>query len=228
MKTDRILFLSFLWIKEVFKKPLTWLLYIFFFLMMRSFITNLIINLPLKYQPVYFSSIIIPFFMIVLNTMSIDFVFNLSLKDGLLYYLLSTPLKISELILSKVIALFSTAIIFIFFVILYISIENVSLVKYTFLNSWHLVFNSFLFYFIILSYIFYLMLKKNFISPYINRIILVFSSAVIMYLTFITDGFKKNALIIEKIPFLIFCFNIFCGGLLAILINRIRRYDFLW
>lgn len=224
MRINKVLFLSSLWIKEIFKKPLTWFIFISFIFMIRGVINP---SLQSDYHCIYFSSVIIPFIMIISNTMSIDFIFSISLKDGVFYYLASSPLKISEIIISKSLSLFFTAFLFVLLIFGYIFIINPSFLKFVIINFFLNIINSFVLYGVLLSLVFYILFRRNFISSYINRIILISSVFGLMGLIYITDGFKKYNDIIGLIPKFIVVFNFLGIVLMFFIFKNTKREKFL-
>ncbi len=227
MRINKTFFLSSLWIKEIFKKPLTWFIFMFFIFMVRGVISVSAQSNYSDYYCIYFSSVIIPFIMIISNTMSIDFVFNISLKDGVFYYLASSPLKISEIIISKALSLFFTAFLFVLVVFGYIFIINHLFLKFVIVNFFFNIINSFVLYGVLLSFIFYILFRRNFISPYINSIILLSSVFGLMGLIYITDGLKKYNEIIILIPKFTMVFNFLGIVLMFFIFKNTKREKFL-
>jgi len=201
MKNKNLIILSKLWLKDLLKRPLTYILTLIFMVAISQGISKSFFLKPNHIKFFYFCVISIPFLTIILNSVSADYISGLSFKDGLFYYLLSSPLSVKEILISQVIATVSFNIICLF--IFLISVGNTSL--YYILTSpglFVILANSIIFYIILTLFEFYIYFKYPKIAFYMQRFMLIILIIFWLYSNFVTDGFQKENNFLLKLPYI--------------------------
>jgi hypothetical protein len=203
MKRNNIIMLTSLWLKELLKRPLTWILVL---IMICSFSSVASFKNITYIKLLYFLSMMSPIYLIIFNVISIDYIFSISFKDGLFYYLISTPLRTYEVIASKALSviLFSMAFFspILIFLITQISQSVIDL-------KLIIVFiNSIIFYILLTFFEFYAYFNYKRLSESLQRIIIIITVVIMLFLLIKTNGLEKDIYYLSHSYIYIFILNI--------------------
>jgi hypothetical protein len=201
MKNKNLIILSKLWLKDLLKRPLTYILTLIFIVAISQSTLKSFFLKPDHLKFFYFCAISIPFLTIILNSISADYISGLAFKDGLFYYLLAAPLSVKEILISQVIAtvLFNLICLFIFLIF----VGNSSIYYILTSPGLFVIFaNSIIFYIILTLFEFYIYFKYPKIAFYMQRFMLIILIIFWLYFNFVTDGFQKENNFLLKLPYI--------------------------